>query len=207
MALYLRALRGEPDPTEFDHRLALLSRQVEATPADIKSERSTATLAFIALHFAYPLINELTGGARRMNQSLFSRRLTTNIYTDPTGIENDFSVTTYGGPITNASTYAEHSQIPEGMMNGEWQRVHGIHKLTGFKLDPGAEISIEYNISAGPNDIFVSTKSGNTSVNKKFNYANPPSETDALDIARITLSNAMIATEALCKKADDTSGH
>ncbi len=63
MELYLRALRGEPDPTAFDRRVQLLRREVEG--AKSRTQFSTDEVARYAERLLVPFLEE---GERRVAQ-------------------------------------------------------------------------------------------------------------------------------------------
>ena len=68
--LYLRTLRGEPDPTAFSRRVALLKKEVETSGG--AAERSPEALARVSQSFVIPLIERLAYGLDELS-SLFAQ--------------------------------------------------------------------------------------------------------------------------------------
>ena len=80
--LYIRALRGEPNPDAFSRRLGLLKREIETRGTVV--ERSPEALQRIASAFINPLIDKLQIGVSHMND-MFASSTTTRLYKDSIG--------------------------------------------------------------------------------------------------------------------------
>ncbi|MDT7856110.1 Fic family protein [Rubrivirga sp. S365] len=81
--LYLRALRGEPDPTAFSRRVALLKKEVEAS--DKTASRSPSALARITRELIAPLLERVYQGRDEL-APLFSEPGTFLIYANWGGV-------------------------------------------------------------------------------------------------------------------------
>ncbi len=181
MELYLRALRGEPDPDAFGRRLALLKREVET--ADAPVERSPEVLAQIARQFIVPFLNRLDSGFRAM-APFFNRLKSNGVYTDPSGRQS------FPG-----------DQLADSISTSEWVSFARHHALEGFSKAPSENVLLIVNGSTG-NEHLALTSTNVGGVLARIEYNRIPSEGEAVQLADRVLNAVLDQIAELNRQAD-----
>ena len=118
--LYLRALKGEPDPSTFEKRLALLRREADSSPSPIwneKEERAELTEAFV--NPLLGLLNEAAFKASPLFRSASSK------------VDSSFGKGRYSG-----------DRAKEYVGRGHWTSFVSQCSLTSLRLDPDFNLDL-----------------------------------------------------------------
>ena len=141
LELYLRALRGEPDPDAFSKRVALLRLQVETVGAT--TERSNENMARIGRHFIVPLLVRLAERSTEI-AIVFDRY-------------NDHGSLGYGGHLVVRDDLDE---MVSNIARGFWEDVSWWRDFTGYLIGFDNKRSAQLNFSAVANSRFIEIRVG-----------------------------------------------
>ena len=137
--LYLRTLRGEPDPTAFSRRVALLKREVKTSGGAV--ERSPEALARVTREFVVPLLERVYQGWREL-MPLFSE-------------SSEFS--TYSGP--DRGTRLVTGGVAESLIDTNWTSFTQGLRLSRYVEDPALNMRVDVEGHSGRDYVTISTSS------------------------------------------------
>ncbi|MEM1056972.1 MAG: Fic family protein [Bacteroidota bacterium] len=180
LELYLRTLRGEPDPDAFSRRVALLKRQVETTGGSEK--RTPEAVARIAQDFISPFIRRVDEGFQEI-APLFNHLGGPSQYVGPGGAE---------------SSPGDH--LAEDLPRTEWRSFRRIRRLEGFRADPTQQVLLIVEGSVGDDHIALST-SNTQGVLARLRYDEPVSPEEAIALANEVLERVADQIERLHQQA------
>ncbi|MDT0631726.1 Fic family protein [Rubrivirga litoralis] len=135
--LYLRALRGEPDPTAFSRRVALLRKEVETSGGSV--ERTPEALARITRGFVVPFLERVHEGGRDL-ASLFS------------GLD-EFS--TYA-EANRPTKFLGNRDVDEVLVRADWDSFKYELYLRGYVEDPAQDVHLEVGGRSGRDHVVIS---------------------------------------------------
>lgn len=140
LELYLRALRGDPDPDIFDRRLALLKREVEMR--DERKGRPPAALVQLVALFLSPFLERLTQGFAAL-PPLF-----------------DTFVESQGGyTAADGQQYLPGSQLVHQLGTVEWTSFVRAYCLERYVSDASQNLTLE--VTGAVEDGLVSLRANN----------------------------------------------
>ena len=180
MALYLRALRGEPDPDEFGRRLALLKREVE-TRAKVWN-RSSETLASILSGVIEPLVARVDIGVRDV-APLFGSVAGTRAYTVP-----NIGTLIFGD--------GETPQVPRS-----WTIYNRVWQMEGYQHDLAARLTLSITAEAELHGVALTSSLVGDLALVRYGYPLNPEDTQHL--ADRVLVALVGQVEAIDRKAEE----
>ena len=174
LALYLRALRGDPDPNAFSKRVALLRREIETKGAE--EERSRHHLAMLASGFVAPFLQRVYRGVAEL-KPLFNREEGTAHYVGADGTQK----------------FVGH-RLPQVLPTSDWLFFQQFITLVGFSEDPLAQVRMHVKGEAGRTHLVLqgSWKGPET----HLAYGKPVEQEEALRLAGSTLDKLFADVEA-----------
>lgn len=182
--LYLRTLRGEPDPDAFSRRVALLRRQVETAGA--AETRSPEAVARLTAEFVSPFLARIDQGFDEL-APLFNELNGASGYVDSEGKK------AFPG-----------DQISAVLPTVEWRSFQRHRILEGFRPDPTQIIRLSVKGSVGDDHIAL-TASNSPGVLTRLRYDEPASRDAAIALANEVLERVADEVERLQKQAQDAS--
>ncbi len=190
MRLYLSALRGEPDPDEFDRRLSLLNRQVETIERRAEAGGPPRTLPHLTEVFVRPFLQTISEGIEKVS-SLFRSTELFSSYGDTTG---EFEKLGIG------------NKFPTSFALGEWTSFEVMWLLQGYRLQHGTNLSLSCEASASTRKLEISLivggieGRGDTVV---FDYKMEPASGKALEAASQVLDALLGAIEGIQRQVEE----
>ena len=176
--LFLRALRGEPDPDSFSHRLSLLRREIETDRSDV--ERSAEVLKRIANSFVVPLLQRLDKGFSELGL-LFNNPRRLGVVTD-----------------SNGKNSAPGDRICDVLPEIDWVVFGRHYMMNGYIKDPAKKVLLIVNGSAGRDHVSVTA---NRIGEVRVGYNQIPSEEEALQFADRIMEKVMDQVEAIHRQS------
>ena len=173
--LYLRTLRGEPDPTVFSHRVALLKKEVETSGGAV--ERSPEALARITRELVAPFLDRVHHKWRELVPLFYEA--------------NKFW--TYSDRKKGARTMSKADDLIEA----DWSIFAANLVLYGFILDPTQRVELHMT-GRSERDRVVIRGVGSPVV---FGYHQAVSEDDPVRLADRVLERVMEQVEQLHRQA------
>ena len=149
--LYLRTLRGEPDPTAFSRRVALLKKEVETSGGAV--ERSPEALAKVSQSFVIPLIERLAYGLDELS-SLFAQSYLFVSYNDLDG--NELSV---------------RDREFQLLANKDWSQIEALLTLEGYRGDASKDEAASVQVRSAESHVIVKEDFGG--VLERLAYGEP----------------------------------
>jgi Fic family protein len=128
MALYLSALRGEPDPGVFDRRVALLRRELESPPDSARLDQES--LSRLAEKFVIPLFEKTSDRTEKLR--ILFRDIGYEVFV--TGLD--------GKSLLRENAYA-------ALRAGEWVSFLSRWRMSGLRINPSFDGSIHYRGEVG----------------------------------------------------------
>lgn len=176
--LFLRALRGEPDPDSFSYRLALLRREVETDRTDV--ERSPEVLREVAVDFVVPLLKRLDNGFAKL--------------------EAFFNGTTRNGMVRleSGKQVFPRDRISEELPSLDWIGFHRDYQLRGYLKNPAKDIVMIVKGTAGKDHASITaSRVGEVRVS----YDQVPSEEEAIHFAERIMEKVMDEVEIIHRQS------
>ena len=149
--LYLRTLRGEPDPTAFSRRVALLKKEVETSGGAV--ERSPEALAKVSQSFVIPLIERLAYGLDELS-SLFAQSYLFVSYNDLDG--NELSV---------------RDREFQLLASKDWSQIEALLTLEGYRGDASKDEAASVQVRSAESHVIVKEDFGG--VLERLAYGEP----------------------------------
>ena len=134
--LYLRTLRGEPDPTAFSRRVALLKKEVETSGGAV--ERSPEALARITREFVVPFVRRVHQGWRELTP-LFSESTEIKTYTK-----------------RNGQAQSATGGVADDLVGVDWTSFKQGLTLKGYVEAPAQNVYLEVRGHSGRDHVVVS---------------------------------------------------
>ena len=181
LELYLRALRGEPDPDAFGRRAALLRREVEAAVASHSREAADLAdrVASVSAEYVAPFLSRIDDGVQKL-APLFARFGRTFSYETRAGLRK-----TTGAGMQRALT------------EDDWVRFDRRLSLGGFVRDPGKSVACHVEGEAGPDRIVLACMGWS----REIGGAAVPSQDEALADADEVLGRVLAEVERFQREA------
>ena len=178
--LYLRTLRGEPDPTAFSRRVALLKKEVETSGGAV--ERSPEALERITRNLIVPFLKLVYEGGVNL-RPLFSDSSEFMMYTEQNGT-NSFSA---------ASSFTR-------LIDANWVSFKQGLNLAGYVEAPAQNVYLEVSGRSGRDHVVVSSHGFQTPL-AQVAYDQPIGEEEPVQLAERVLERAMDQIEQLHRRA------
>ncbi len=181
MELYLRALRGEPDPESFSRRVALLSRSVDGRAQESFTERELREQA--GRDFVLPLILKTRGRIAELSQVVGTHEEAVMVFDSAGGIS-------YG------------RKAEDMIRKGFWTRTQAQWTISLLKTQP-ATTKIEYVLDSREASVSLWTRPA--SVEREYSLPHRlPTGSDADEIVETVMSAALDQIEIAIQKGSGT---
>ena len=171
MGLYLRALKGEPDPTAFDRRLSLLRHEAKSIPSPLMTDERRSRLS---TQFVWPLLESLREQAVKIAYLFLDHDDTLSVWS----LE-------YGE--------AEGSRARDILLGGDWESFEWVFRLYGLSADPSRSAGFLVSGSVGVSGFVLKATPGQ-GIERSYKGNSLPGSEDvdplALEIAEQALDVA-----------------
>ncbi|WP_420455461.1 Fic family protein [Rubrivirga sp.] len=180
MELYLRALRGEPDPDAFSRRAALLNREVVTMPS---GEVSQEKRGLLFRKFLSPLFETTRSRLAEMASSFGS-------------YEEEIVAT------DSSDQDRKGEQALEVLDAGLWRAFVWTGTLSALAVDPSVSVPVTYRGTVGASGVRLTALPGSKGP-WTYSGAFLPGETDAVEVAEEVLEVALEVAERAVRRVRD----
>ena len=180
MELYLQALRGEPDPTRFSHRVALLNREVATLPStEMDAEKRSALFR----DFLSPLFEVTRAFLEEMSPSFGS-------YAEEVMVTDSLDWDRKG------------EQAFETLSGGHWKGFAWTGTMNALILDPSTTVSVIYRGTVGTSGFRLTALPGSKGP-WTYTGAFLPLQADAVAVAEEVFGAALEVVERAVHRVRD----
>ena len=183
MGLYLRALRGEPDPDAFDRRIALVKREAESIPS---AEITRPRRASLARDFVRPLLDAVGERSKKLAE-FFNDHHESLVVEGADGVQE------------------EGARARDLLSNGDWVRFEWVFRLEDLALDPARSMSVVVSGSVGVSGFSLRTRPG-PKADREFKGSRLPGSADVEPAALAVGADALGVLEQFVRLARDENG-
>ncbi|GAB5534926.1 MAG: hypothetical protein Rubg2KO_11750 [Rubricoccaceae bacterium] len=182
LELYLRAVKGEPDPSAFDKRVALLQKTAQGSSSE-HGLRSPESVKMFGRDFVYPLANAIGQGILKL-AGTFAR----------TSYE-DRVVLSDGSLVVDQEAWS-------ALHRSQWRTLTATWRLHEHLSDPTATVTVGLKTSAGEDHVTVEAIVGSRRiVTETYPYAPIPNREDVERISQPVLFAALEEAEGIAVNA------